>query len=222
MRKKVTAQAYAEQIAEARTAGEAERADRLERLNTLLAEGAQVPTELAALRDDVEQIVSGRLTQWQSYTFIMINVGAFLGMFAFGSIAERIGRRPTFAIGFILAFLSTAAVFWFLDEFSEVFWMVPIMGFCQLSLFAGYAMYFPELFPTHLRSTGTSFCYNVGRVLAAAGPVVHGPLNKFFAVQFPGTTEPMRPAGVVMSLVFLVGLLVLPLAPETKGKPLPD
>jgi len=45
--------------------------------------------------------------------------------------------------------------------------MVPVMGFCQLSLFAGYAIYFPELFPTRLRSTGTSFCYNVGRFVAA-------------------------------------------------------
>ena len=45
--------------------------------------------------------------------------------------------------------------------------MIPLMGFCQLGLFGGYAIYFPELFPTRLRSTGTSFCYNVGRFVAA-------------------------------------------------------
>ena len=44
------------------------------------------------------------------------------------------------------------------------------MGFCQLALFGGYAIYFPELFPTRLRSTGTSFCYNVGRLVAAVRP----------------------------------------------------
>ena len=48
--------------------------------------------------------------------------------------------------------------------------MIPLMGFGQLSLFGGYALYFPELFPTRLRSTGTSFCYNVGRFVAASGP----------------------------------------------------
>ena len=48
--------------------------------------------------------------------------------------------------------------------------MVPLMGAAQLSLFGGYAIYFPELFPTRLRSTGTSFCYNVGRYVAALGP----------------------------------------------------
>jgi hypothetical protein len=34
--------------------------------------------------------------------------------------------------------------------------------------------------------------------------------------------EPMRPAGVTMCLVFLLGLAILPLAPETRGKPLPE
>ena len=52
----------------------------------------------------------------------------------------------------------------------QIFVLVPIMGFCQLSLFGGYAIYFPELFPTHLRSTGTSFCYNVGPVRRRVWP----------------------------------------------------
>ena len=110
-------------------------------------------------------------------------------------------------------------VFGYLTEFSQIFWMIPIMGFCQLALFGGYAIYFPELFPTHLRSTGTSFCYNVGRFVAALGPLALGALSKYI---FSGYSEPMRPAGVMMSSIFLLGLLVLPFAPETKGKPLPE
>jgi MFS-type transporter involved in bile tolerance (Atg22 family) len=92
------------------------------------------------------------------------------------------------------------------------------MGFFQLSLFAGYAMYFPELFPTHLRSTGTSFCYNVGRFVAASGPFVQGELSRAFE-HFP---DPLRYAGASMCVVFLIGLLVLPFAPETRNKPLPE
>jgi len=81
-----------------------------------------------------------------------------------------------------------------------------------------YSIYLAELFPTRLRSTGTSFCYNVGR-LAAAGPFTLGVLTKGV---FSGYPEPMRYAGVTMSLVFLVGLAALPFAPETKGQQLPE
>ena len=121
----------------------------------------------------------------------------------------------------MLAAAATAMTFWFLDAFWQIFVLIPIMGFCQLALFGGYAIYFPELFPTRLRSTGTSFCYNVGRLVAAAGPSVMGLLtSKVFA----GYPDPMpaRLAGVTMCSVFLVGLLALPFAPETKGKPLPE
>jgi hypothetical protein len=93
------------------------------------------------------------------------------------------------------------------------------MGFTQLALFGGYAIYLPELFPTRLRSTGTSFCYNVGRLVAAAGPFTLGFLTSSVYKDYP---EPMRYAGVTMCLVFLIGLAALPFAPETKGKPLPE
>ena len=68
-------------------------------------------------------------------------------------------------------------VFGTMTDRSQIFWMIPIMGFCQLALFGGYAIYFPELFPTRLRSTGTSFCYNVGRFVAAIGPFTFGYLT---------------------------------------------
>ena len=83
-----------------------------------------------------------------------MNLGAALGMFGFGALAQRIGRKPTFALAFLAAFFSTVAVFWFLQDFWQIWVMVPIMGFCQLSLFAGYAIYFPELFPTRLALDG--------------------------------------------------------------------
>ena len=166
-----------------------------------------------------ESEIPGALTFWAGITSVMINVGAFFGMNAFSWVTGHIGRRPAFAISFILAGLSTAMVFMYLDQFSEVFWMVPVMGFCQLALFGGYAIYFPELFPTHLRSTGTSFCYNVGRFIAAAGPLALGLLTSRV---FAHHEEPMRYAGLTMCLIFVLGLMVLPFAPETKDQPLPE
>src|SRR5580692_6938140 len=116
--------------------------------------------------------------------------------------AAKAGRRPTFAAFFILAGAMTAIVFLFIDTWSQIFWMIPLMGFFQLALFGGYAIYFPELFPTRLRSTGTSFCYNVGRLISASGPLVLGLLTSqvFQAYPFP---YPLRYAGVAMCSVFL-------------------
>jgi MFS family permease len=163
--------------------------------------------------------VGGNLTFWMGITSLLQNAGAFFGIWAFSRVTQRIGRRIAFAIAFVLAMASTAFTFWFLDQFSEIFWMIPIMGFCQLSLFGGYAIYLPELFPTRLRSTGISFCYNVGRLVAAVGPLALGLLTSRV---FAGYHEPMRYAGVAMCSVFLLGLIALPFAPETKGKPLPE
>ena len=180
------------------------------------AEKSSMPVkELAAA---VGKTNAGSLTRWAGITSMFLNLGAFFGIYGFSYLTQWIGRKPAFAIAYIAAMLSTAAVFAWLDSFSQIFWMIPLMGFCQLALFGGYAIYFPELFPTRLRSTGTSFCYNVGRFVAAIGPWLLG----YLTLAFQGKPEPMRWAGVTMCAVFLLGLCVLPLAPETKGQPLPE
>ena len=103
--------------------------------------------------------------------------------------------------------------------------MSALMGFFQLALFAGFAIYLPELFPTSLRSTGTSFCYNVGRFLAASGPFTMGILLQSLA---KGATTPeeklaaFRETCQWMSLIFLLGLFALLFLKETKGKPMPE
>jgi MFS family permease len=165
------------------------------------------------------QQIAGKLTFWKGITSLVQNAGAFFGIYAFARITHLIGRKPAFGISFLLAAGSTALTFWLLDSFWQLFVLIPIMGFCQLALFGGYAIYFPELFPTRLRSTGVSFCYNVGRLVAAAGPSVKGWLTSGV---FAGYHEPMRYAGISMCSVFLLGLFALPFAPETRGKPLPE
>lgn len=162
--------------------------------------------------------INGQVVFWKGVTSLMLNIGAFFGIYAFANLTHYTGRRLAFAVAYLAAMASTLLVFLKLDDFSQIFWMIPMMGFCQLALFGGYAIYFPELFPTRLRSTGTSFCYNVGRVVAATGPLALSQLTAFYSDQ----KEPMRYAGATMCMVFLVGLMVLPFLPETKGKPLPE
>src|SRR6185503_719193 len=79
--------------------------------------------------------IPGAVTRWASITTIMMNVGIFFGISAFSYVAQRIGRRPAFAIGYVIAALSTAWVFLELKTQSQIFWMIPLMGFCQLWLF---------------------------------------------------------------------------------------
>src|SRR5215468_4212125 len=163
--------------------------------------------------------LAGKVTTWIGVTSLLQNFGAFFGVYAFTYLTHWTGRRTAFGVSFVAAMGMTAFTFWNLRELSDIFWMIPLMGFAQLSLFGGYSIYLAELFPTRLRSTGTSFCYNVGRLAAAAGPFTLGYLTKDV---FSAQAEPMRYAGAAMSLVFLIGLAALPFAPETKGKPLPE
>jgi MFS family permease len=162
--------------------------------------------------------LAGKTTTWIGLTSMFQNLGCFLGVYSFTYLTYYIGRKKAFAISLLAAMLATALTFWKLCERSQVFWMIPLMGFTQLSLFGGYAIYLPELFPTRLRSTGTSFCYNVGRLVAAVGPLTLGMLTS----QVYHGPNAMRWAGVTMCPVFLVGMAILPFAPETNGKPLPE
>ncbi len=168
---------------------------------------------------DKTDLSPGQKTFWTGVTSLLQNAGAFFGIYAFTHLTARWGRRRAFAVSFVAAMAATAFTFWNLKSFSDIFWMIPLMGFCQLSLFGGYAIYLPELFPTRLRSTGTSFCYNVGRFVAALGPLTLGLLTSRV---YAGANEPMRYAGVTMCLVFLIGLATVPFAPETRGKLLPE
>jgi len=195
-----------------------ERARRAEYLAAPPEAGASLDADIQRIKARSAQI-DGDVTYWSSMTSLMFNVGAFFGIYVFSIFATRIGRRPSFAIFFLAASVSTAVAFMFMSRRADVFWMVPLMGFFQLSVFGGYAIYFPELFPTRLRTTGTSFCYNIGRYLSASGPAALGILS---GVVFAGFEEPMRYAGVAMCSIFLIGILALPFAPETKDQPLPE
>ncbi len=178
-----------------------------------------VLTKTFAAQGLVGKALDGKVTTWIGLTSLFQNLGAFFGVYAFTYLTHYTGRKKAFAISFVAAMTITAYTFWNLRDLSDIFWMIPLMGFAQLSLFGGYSIYLAELFPTRLRSTGTSFCYNVGRFAAAAGPFTLGYLTKDV---FSAHAEPMRYAGVAMSLVFLIGLAALPFAPETMGKPLPE
>lgn len=168
--------------------------------------------------------IAGEKTFWIGVNSIVQNIGAFFGMLLMTKLAQGHGRKPAFAIAYVAALIATVGYFQLFNGSGDI-WMSAIMGGCQLALFAGFAIYLPELFPTSLRSTGTSFCYNVGRFVAASGPFTLGHLQ---AALKAGATTPeakidaFRNACSYMSAVFVVGLIALAFMPETRGRPMPE
>lgn len=154
-----------------------------------------------------------------AYTLNML--GAATGMWLFTRAAMAFGRRPAFAIGFSLALIVTALAYWNMSTPTQAYIWMPLMGAVQLGPFAGFAIYLPELFPSRMRSTGTSFCYNLGRFAAAAGSLFSAKLATG-VYGHHGSPLMERYSAMTMCVIFLAGLAILPFAPETKDKPLPE
>ena len=171
-------------------------------------------------RQLLEQVFPGTIGELQSTIdhtrsrgTMLQDVGALLGMFSFTLAAGYFNRRTAFLGAFLLCLATVSSTFYFLRSAADVDWMLPLMGFATLSVFAGYSIYFPEIFPTRLRGTGVGLCYNTVRYLAAPFPFLLGWLSSLL---------PFRTVAVIMSGIYLVGIVALLWAPETKGKPLPE
>jgi MFS family permease len=151
--------------------------------------------------------------QQMSFVIMAQNLGGFFGVLAFSWFCQRSGRRLSFTLSLLASAIVVPAAFMLTNSFVTGLFMFGLMGFVLLSMFGGYAIYFPELFPTRLRSTGTGFCYNVARFVAAGAPWIFGHLSGMVGLRY---------AALLVSSVFLLGLLIIPFAPETKGKALPE
>ena len=147
----------------------------------------------------------------------LVMTGGFFGMLAFGPISERLGRRGAFAMFFVGGFASSAALFGFWNEQSPAFywWALPVFGFLVSAPHAGFAIYFPELFPSRLRGAGGGLCFNLGRIIAA--PVL---LLTAWMQTAKGVT--VDQTATLLSGFFLLGLVILKFAPETNGEDLPE
>jgi MFS family permease len=147
-----------------------------------------------------------------AYGFVE-TIGGGLGLLSFGPLCARLGRKRAFLLSHAAAFLIVPITCYLPQTFGQLLFVLPIFGFLTLCMHAGYAIYFPELFPTHLRATGASFCFNVGRVLAASMLIFSGWLKEHVELHLAIT---------LMGCLFLPGMLVIMFMPETKDQPLPE
>jgi predicted MFS family arabinose efflux permease len=154
---------------------------------------------------EVAALATPDINRLVSTTFATVIGVSIVGNFFSGWLARRVGFRNAL----VIMFLGMAVTLWaaFAVERSAVslsrFWM-PAVGFWS-GVFGLFTMFLPPLFPTLLRTTGAGFCYNFGRIAAAAGTVFSGALTAggnfrqtLFAIGFlaliAGLTAPLMPA----------------------------
>lgn len=164
----------------------------------------------------VDQLTGGKLPDAKANVQMFSALGAIIGCLLGPVIGGRIGRRPAYFVLCLGSLLTCGYLFRGGLTYGFFFQIVVLLVGCFTAAFYGwFPLYLPELFPTRMRATGQGVCYNSGRVIAAIGAVAGGQLVSYFH----GSYARM---GSVVTLVYLAGLLLIWLAPETGNQPLPD
>src|SRR6185503_1445043 len=149
-----------------------------------------------------------------SLVMTTLTTGGIIDCLFLPFVADRWGRKSALLIYFLGALLSVPTTFLLARELSHAVIAAPIMGFFASGVTTGFAIYFPELFPTAIRATAQGFCYNFARFFSAAGPLLAGVLTS--------THGSFAPAIATIGSVYIIGLIILIFARETHGQALPD
>jgi MFS transporter, SHS family, sialic acid transporter len=163
-----------------------------------------------------DQLVQGHNLSAKANTQILLAFGAICGALVAPLVGARIGRRPAFFILCLLSLVLCGVLFRRISTYGPAFLTLTFaVGAATASFYGWFPLYLPELFPTRVRATAQGTCYNSGRILAAVGAETQGGLVAYFKGSYAS-------AGAVVTLVYLVGMVLIWFAPETKGKTLPD
>jgi MFS family permease len=152
--------------------------------------------------------------QARAMTAMMRSGGAIFGGLAGGWIANLVGRRVTYFLISLISFALSEYIYLGLNPTMQSFSAAVFAVGCISTVFYGWLpLYLPELFPTHVRATGSGVSFNTGRILSAAGVLGAGALTLFFQGNFAR-------AGSVASCIYALGMLVILFAPDTTGRKL--
>jgi benzoate transport len=147
------------------------------------------------------------LTQSAAWTAVTI-AGMALGIFLFGHVADRFGRRPAF-LAYMLGAAVMVLVYSQLTAATALLIAGAAMGFFVNGMLGGYGALMSELYPTSARATAQNVFFNIGRAVAGFGPLVVGIVSASYGFQ-------TAIAGLALLYVLdIVALLTL--IPERKG-----
>jgi MFS family permease len=157
----------------------------------------------------------------KAITQVSMAIGAIIGCIIAPLVGGKIGRRPAYFGLCAISLICCQYIFRAFHEYDLNFVLMAGLTCCVTAGFYGWLpLYLPELFPTRVRATGQGLSFNFGRFLAAIGAVNMGLLVG--ALGGDAAKGDYGPAGAVITLIYIVGMIVILFAPETKGKPLPD
>jgi MFS family permease len=193
--------------------------------DALIAENVPVAAPPKEAEDDVKAAYKAdknaafakhkaKIKRAEMLSMVLNTIGGGLGLILFGSISNLLGRRGAFIFYHVVAFAMMLLMFKVLIPNSSPLVLaitLPVFGFFTLGMHAGYAVYFPELYPTRLRGTGTGFCFNMGRLATAAA---------FF--WFATTDTSPESKAVMLAPLYLVGVVVVMFGRETRGEELAE
>jgi MFS family permease len=160
-------------------------------------------------------VAAAQAAQSGKFAFIIETIGGGIGLLSFAPLCVRVGRKWTFILLHLGAFIIVPITCYLPSTYHQLLLILPVFGFLTLGIHAGYAIYFPELFPTHLRATGTGFCFNGGRMLAASILILSARLKSMPVMD-------LREAITILGFLFPIGILIICFMPETKDQPLPE
>jgi MFS family permease len=158
--------------------------------------------------EELKAIVQDR----KSVVTMVMHIGTLIGVFAMPWVCERIGRRLALAAFMVLSPVSVVIATSAGTSWERLLWVSPLMSLFSIGVSAGLVLYFPELFPSRLRATGSGIAYNVSRLFAAGIPLL--------TAMWMGTEFSVGKGVATTAVVLGLGVLVLPFATETRGKPL--
>lgn len=178
----------------------------------------QAPTWADQMTSDPLTKVS-TLPTARSDTQIWGAVGAIVGTVLAALVADMLGRRITYTLLCLGSMVMIPTMFLTTTPFdSHYLFVVFLTGAITASFYGWLPLYLPELFRTSVRATGQGFGFNFGRVIAAIGVLQLGNLKKLFEPIGWGDAH----VYTLLSGIYLVGMVLIWFAPETKGKPLPE
>lgn len=152
----------------------------------------------------------------REYTQITTSIGATLATFIMPLFAQRYGRRTTYTVTCLAAFVSAVIFYKTNQSISSWFFLsVFLMGGISASFYGFFPLYLPELFPTRVRATGQGFCFNVGRIVAAVGALQLANLVALFGAK--GSASSAN-AYISLCSIYFLGVILVRFCPETKGK----
>jgi len=163
-----------------------------------------------------DQLTHGQVHSAKAFTQLLTGLGAVLGCILGALAAGKAGRRPTYFALCLLSLILCGALFRSVTQYGPLFLvLVTVVGAVTAAFYGWLPLYLPELFPTRVRATGQGLCFNFGRLFAAVGALVQGQLVAAYQGSYAR-------AGSTITLIYVVGMALIWLAPETKNRPLPD